>query len=115
MKKFTAIMSVDYYFLIKDYLIQLYQQGAFDKDVYLMKFYKSFAIDASIEIDRHNKDNSVSSIVFYLDDTHTMLVAVGLFCREHSLDLKTKNLELSMALQYLKDFFVTELFNILDL
>ena len=116
MKKHTLVMSCKDYFLVKNYLVELRQQGKFDYDAHMMKFYKSFAMNSSIKLDRKAKGfDSDATVIFELDDDHTLLATVGLFCREHSMDQRTKDKDLANVLYNLKNYIAAELEDYLGL
>ncbi len=117
MIKHSIVMTVEEYFAVKNYLVQLKAQRKFDNDEFMQKFYKSFAIESSIKLERRDKlfDNAEAQIEFFLENNHTMLSTVGLFCREHSIDKHRTDPLLSRALRKLKDYIAAELLNILGL
>ncbi len=117
MIKHSVLMTVEEYFAIKNYLVELKSQGKLNNDAYMLKFYKAFAIDSSIKLDRNKKlyDNPSSVIIFYLEDDKTLLSTIGLFCREHAIDNKRTNPVLSKALNHLKDYIAAELLDVLGL
>jgi hypothetical protein len=110
-------MTTEEYFAVKNYLVKLKSQGKLDNDVFMQKFYKSFAIESSIKIDRKQKifDNPEVSVVFYLDNNHTLLSTIGLFCREHSMDVNREQPIVARALRKIKDYISTELLDIFNL
>ena len=115
--KHSVLMTVEEYFAIKNYLVQLKAQGKFDNDEFMQKFYKAFAIESSIKLDRKHSlfDNADAHVEFFLENNHTMLSTVGLFCREHSIDKHRIDPLLSRALRKLKDYMAAELLDILGL
>jgi hypothetical protein len=117
MIKHNILMTTEEYFAVKNYLIKLKSQGKLDNDVFMQKFYKSFAIESSIKIDRKQKifDNPEVSVVFYLDNNHTLLSTIGLFCREHSIDVNREQPMVARALRKIKDYISTELLDIFNL
>lgn len=117
MIKHNILMTTEEYFAVKNYLIKLKSQGKLDNDVFMQKFYKSFAIESSIKIDRKQKifDNPEVSVVFYLDNNHTLLSTIGLFCREHSIDVNREQPIVARALRKIKDYISTELLDIFNL
>ena len=117
MIKHSILMTTEEYFAVKNYLIQLKSQDKFNNDVFMQKFYKSFAIESSIKLDREQKifDNPEVSVVFYLDNNHTLLSTIGLFCREHSIDTNKNNPALARALRKIKDYISAELLDIFNL
>ncbi len=117
MIKHSVVMTVEEYFAVKHYLIRLKAQEKLDNDVFMQKFYKAFAIESSIKIDRRNKlfDNAEAHIEFLLENNQTMLSTVGLFCREHSIDNNRENPVLARALRKLKDYMSAQLLDILGL
>ena len=48
MIKHSILMTIEEYFAVKNYLVKLKSQGKLDNDVFMQKFYKSFAIESSI-------------------------------------------------------------------
>ena len=64
MKKYNMIMQSEEYFAIKNFLVELRQQGKFDNDVYMMKFYKAFAINSSIKLEIFSSSFFNETIVF---------------------------------------------------
>ena len=117
MIKHNILMTTEEYFAVKNYLIKLKSQGKLDNDVFMQKFYKSFAIESSIKIDRKQKifDNPEVSVVFYLDNNHTLLSTIGLFCREHSIDVNREQPIVARALRKIKNYISTELLDIFNL
>lgn len=117
MKKYNMIMQSEEYFAIKNFLVELRQQGKFDNDVYMMKFYKAFAINSSIKLERNKKlfDNPDVIVTFELDNDQTLLSSVGLFCREYSMDLNKKDPVVARALRKIKDYIAAELLDLFNL
>ena len=116
-KKHNILMTTEEYFAVKNYLIKLKSQGKLDNDVFMQKFYKSFAIESSIKIDRQQKlfDNPEANVAFFLENNHTLLSTIGLFCREHSIDLNSSNPTVASALRKLKNYISSELLDLLNL
>jgi hypothetical protein len=110
-------MTVEEYFAVKNYLIKLKSQGKLDNDVFMQKFYKSFAVESSIKINKRQKmfDNPEVEAVFFLENNQTLLSTIGLFCREHSLDLNSNNPTVASALRKIKNYISAELLDLLNL
>ena len=117
MIKHSILMTTEEYFAVKNYLIKLKSQGKLDNDVFMQKFYKAFAVESSIKIDRKQKlfDNPEVEVVFFLENNQTLLSTIGLFCREHSMDLNRNNPTIARALRKIKDYISTELLDIFNL
>ena len=117
MIKHNILMTTEEYFAVKNYLIQLKLQDKFNDDVFMQKFYNSFAIESSIKLDRKQKifDNPEVSVVFYLDNNHTLLSTIGLFCREHSMDINKDKPIVARALSKIKNYISAELMDIFNL
>ena len=117
MKQYTLMMSCRDYFIIKNYLVELNQLGKFTNDAYMQRFYKAFAIDATLKLPRRSQKrfDEKSTVLFVLKEEPTLLSTVGLFCREHSMDQRVKNPELANALNHLKDCIAAELMDVLGL
>lgn len=117
MIKHTVLMTVEEYFALKNYLIRLKADGKFDNDVFIQKFYKSFAIESSIKLDRQHKmfDNANAHITFELENDYTILSTVGLFCREYYSETKRDCPKVAGALRKLKDYISAELLDIFNL
>ena len=117
MIKHSILMTVVEYIAVKNYLIKLKSQGKLDNDVFVQKFYKSFAIESSIKIDRKQKlfDNPEVAVMFFLENNQTLLSTIGLFCREHSIDLKSSIPTVASALRKIKNYISAELLDLLNL
>ena len=117
MIKHSILMTTEEYFAVKNYLVKLKSQSKFDNDVFMQKFYKSFAIESSIKIDRKHKllDNPEVEVVFFLEKNQKLLSTIGLFCREHSIDINSSNPTVASALRKIKNYMSTELLDLLNL
>ena len=117
MIKHSILMTVEEYFAVKNYLIKLKSQGKLDNDVFMQKFYKSFAVESSIKINKRQKmfDNPEVEVVFFLENNQTLLSTIGLFCREHSIDLNSSNPIIASALRKIKYYISAELLDLLNL
>ena len=117
MIKHNILMTVEEYFAVKNYLAELKLQGKLDNDVFVQKFYKSFAIESSIKLDRKQKlfDNPEVEVVFFLENNQTLLSTIGLFCREYSIDLNSSNPTVASALRKIKNYISAELLDLLNL
>ena len=117
MIKHSILMTTEEYFAVKNYLVKLKSQSKLDNDVFMQKFYKSFAVESSIKIDRQQKlfDNPEVNVVFFLENNQTLLSTIGLFCREHSIDLNSSNLIVASALRKIKNYISAELLDIYNL
>ena len=117
MIKHSILMTTEEYFAVKNYLVKLKSQGKLDNDVFMQKFYKAFAVESSIKIDRKQKlfDNPEVEVVFFLENNQTLLSTIGLFCREHSMDLNRNNPTIARALRKIKDYISAELLDIFNL
>lgn len=117
MIKHSILMTTEEYFAVKNYLVKLKSQGKLDNDVFMQKFYKSFAVESSIKIDRKQKlfDNPEVNVVFFLENNQTLLSTIGLFCREHSIDLNSSNPTVASALRKIKNYISAELLDLLNL
>lgn len=117
MTKHSILMTTEEYFAVKNYLVELKSQGKLDNDVFLQKFYKSFVVNSLIKIDRKANlfDNPEVIIVFDLEDNHTLLSTIGLFCREHSMDINKDKPIVARALRKIKNYISAELMDILGL
>lgn len=117
MIKHNILMTTEEYFAAKSYLVKIKSQGKLDNDVFMQKFYKSFAVESSIKIDRQQKlfDNPEVHVVFFLENDHTLLSTIGLFCREHSIDLNSNNPTVASALRKIKNYISAELLDLLNL
>jgi hypothetical protein len=117
MKKHNILMSAEEYFAVKNFLVELKQQGKFNNDVYMMKFYKAFAVNSYIKLERNKKlfDNPDAVVTFELDNDQTLLATIGLFCREYSMDLVKKDPIIARALRKIKDYISVELLDLFNL
>ena len=117
MIKHSVLMTTEEYFAVKNYLVKLKSQGKLDNDVFMQKFYNSFAVESSIKIDRKQKlfDNPEVEVVFFLEKNQTLLSTIGLFCREQSIDLNSSNPTVASALRKLKYYISSELLDLLNL
>ena len=117
MIKHHILMTVEEYFAVKNYLVTLNSQDKFKNDTCMKKFYKAFAIDSTIKLDRNKRlyDNPSTIVEFYLERNHTLLSTIGLFCREHAIDQNRNNPHLAKALNVLKDYMAAELMDIHNL
>lgn len=117
MKKHSVVMRAEEYFLLKNYLVELRNKNVFNNDVFLQEFYKSFAIESNIKLDRKAKlfDNPACTVEFQLENNITLLSTIGLFCREHAMDQNRDNPQLAKALSVLKNYISTELMDLLNL
>ena len=114
MIKHSIVMTVEDYFLVKNYLIKLKKEGKLDNDNFLQKFYTAFALDSSLKLERHAKlfDNPTAVVELSLDNSHTLLATIGLFCREHAIDQNRNNPQLAKALNIIKDYMSAELMDL---
>lgn len=117
MTKHNILMTTEEYFAVKNYLVELRTQGKLDNDLFMQKFYKSFVVNSLIKIDRKANlfDNPEVIIVFDLESNHALLSTIGLFCREHSMDMNKDKPILATALRKIKDYISIELMDILGL
>ena len=108
-------MTTEQYFLIKNYLVKI--KSTLHNDIYLQEFYKAFAIESNIKLDKNAKlfDNPFCTVELYLNEDTTLLSTIGLFCREHAIDQYRHNPQLSKALSVLKNYIAAELMDILNL
>ena len=115
--KHTILMTLEEYFAVKNYFVELNRQGKFKFDKSMQKFYKAFAIESSIKLDKKQNmfDNPEVEVMFHLEKNQTLLSTVGLFCREHAMDIKTIHPVTSRALEKIKIYIATELMDILGL
>ena len=115
--KHNILMTIDEYFAVKNYLVELKTQGKLDNDLFMQKFYKSFVVNSSIKIDRKKKlfDNPEIVVTFDLENNQTLLSTIGLFCREHSMDINKDKPIVARALRKIKDYISIELMDILGL
>lgn len=117
MIKHSILMTTEEYFAVKNYLIKIKSQGKLNNDVFMQKFYKSFAVESSIKIDRKQKlfDNPEVDVIFFLEDNQILLSTIGLFCREHSMDLNSSNPTIANALRKIRNYISAELLDLLNL
>jgi hypothetical protein len=82
-----------------------------------MKFYKAFAVNSYIKLERNKKlfDNPDAVVTFELDNDQTLLATIGLFCREYSMDLVKKDPIIARALRKIKDYISVELLDLFNL
>jgi hypothetical protein len=115
MKKHLVVMTAEQYFLLKNYMVEI--KDTLQNDIYLKEFYKAFAIDSNIKLERGARlfDNPTCTVEFYLKHNQTILSTVGLFCREQAIDQYKNNPRLSKALSILKNYIASELIDILNL
>lgn len=117
MIKHNILMTMEEYWSTKAYLVELKARGLLDNDEFMLKFYKSFAVNSSIKIDRKKKlfDNPEIIVILDLENNPTLLSTIGLFCREHSMDINKDNPIVARALRKIKDYISIELMDILGL
>lgn len=117
MVKHSLLMDVEEYFAVKNYLIKLSQENKLMNDTYIKQFYKAFAIESNIELDRKARlfDNPLATVIFYLDNDSALLSTIGLFCREHAIDQNRNNPQLANALSRIRNYISTELMDIYGL
>lgn len=117
MVKHSLVMDVEEYFAVKNYLIKLNQQGKLTNDNYIQKFYKAFAIESSISLDRKAKlfDNPLATVTFSLDNDSTLLSTISLFCREQTIDQNKDNPQLAKAFERIKNYMSIELMDLFGL
>ena len=117
MIKHNILMTMEEYWAVKVYLVELKARGSFDNDEFMLKFYKSFAVNSSIKIDRKKKlfDNPEVIVTFDLENNHTLLSTIGLFCREHSMDINKDKPIVARALRKIKNYISAELMDIFNL
>ena len=117
MIKHSILMTAEEYFAVKNYLVKLKSQGKLDNDVFMQKFYNLFALESSIKINKRQKmfDNPEVEVVFFLENNQTLLTTIGLFCREHSIDLNSSNPTVASALRKIKNYISAELLDLLNL
>ena len=115
--KHNILMTIDEYFAVKNYLVELETQGKLDNDLFMQKFYKSFVVNSSIKINRKENifNNPEVIVIFDLEDNHTLLSTIGLFCREHSMDLIKNKPVAARALRKIKNYISAESIDILGL
>ena len=115
--KHTLVIDVEGYFAVKNYLYELQINKKLLNDVYVQKFYKAFAVESSIKLDRNVRlfDNPSSLVIFYLENDSTLLATIALFCREHAMDQNRKNPQLAKALNVIKDYISAELIDLNNL
>ena len=115
--KHNILMTIDEYFAVKNYLVELRAQGSLDNDEFMLKFYKSFAVNSSIKINRKENifNNPEVIVIFDLEDNHILLSTIGLFCREHSMDINKDKPIVANALRKIKNYISAELMDILGL
>lgn len=117
MTKHNILMTMEEYWAIKAYLVELKAQGSLDNDEFMLKFYKSFAVNSLIKLDRTQKlfDNPEIVVTFDLENNQTLLSTIGLFCREHSIDTNKDKPIVARALRKIKNYISAELMDILGL
>ena len=117
MIKHNILMTMEEYWAVKVYLVELKARGLLDNDEFMLKFYKSFAVNSSIKIDRKKNlfDNPEVIVIFDLENNHTLLSTIGLFCREHSMDINKDKPIVARALRKIKNYISAELMDIFNL